>query len=364
MGLSCGIVGLPNVGKSTLFNALTSAGALAANYPFATIEPNKGIVPVPDERLAIINKYQPTEKIIPAPLEILDIAGLVKGASKGEGLGNQFLGHIKNTDATLHLCRCFKKGDVVHVEGSVDPLRDIEIIDTELMLADLETVEKRLARTEKQYRTGDKTLANAVEGALKLKAGLGAGKPVRLIALNDPERDAVADMHLITAKPVLYVCNVGEEDLQSGNEHVEKVRARAAKEGAQVVVICAELEAQISEMPEADRPAFLADAGLKEPGLHSLARAAFALLGLQTYFTVGPKEIRAWTIPKNCKAPQAAGVIHTDFERGFIRAEVYSFDDLVKHGSEAEVKAKGLLRSEGKEYVMKDGDIVHFRFNV
>ncbi len=294
----------------------------------------------------------------------MDIAGLVKGASKGEGLGNQFLGHIKDTDATLHLCRCFKKGDVVHVEGSVDPIRDIEIINIELMLADLSTVEKRLAKSEKQYRTGDKSLAASVEGALKIKDGLGKGIPARAIALNDPERDALKDLHLITMKPVLYVCNVGEEDLVGGNEHVEKVRALAAKEGAQVVVICAELEAQISEMPEADRPAFLSDAGLKEPGLHSLARSAFKLLGLQTYFTAGPKEIRAWTIPRECKAPQAAGVIHTDFERGFIRAEVYSVDDLVRLGSEAEVKAKGLLRSEGKEYVMHDGDIVHFRFNV
>jgi ribosome-binding ATPase len=364
MALSCGIVGLPNVGKSTLFNALTSAGALAANYPFATIEPNKGIVPVPDPRLKTLEKYQPTERIIPAPLEVTDIAGLVKGASKGEGLGNQFLSHIRNTDAILHICRCFKKGDVVHVEGSVDPIRDIEIIDTELMLADLESVEKRLAKSEKQYRTGDKSLAASVEGALKLKQALGAGKAARGVDLTDAEREAVYDLHLLTMKPVLYVCNVGEEDLATENEYVAKVRARAQEEKAQVVVICAELEAQISEMPEADRGPFLSDAGLKEPGLAPLTRAAFELLGLQTYFTAGPKEIRAWTIPKGAKAPQAAGVIHTDFERGFIRAEIYALDDIVKLGSEAEVKAKGLLRSEGKEYVMRDGDVVHFRFNV
>ncbi len=364
MALSCGIVGLPNVGKSTLFNALTSAGALAANYPFATIEPNKGVVPVPDDRLELIHKYQPTERIIPAPLEITDIAGLVKGASKGEGLGNQFLSHIRNTDAILHICRCFAKGDVVHVEGSVDPIRDIEIIDTELMLADLDTVERRLAKSEKQYKTGDKSLAASVEGALKLKAALGAGTPARGVALSDAEREACADLHLLTQKPVLYVCNVGEEDLKTGNAHVERVSARAAKENAGVVVICAELEAQIAEMPESDRPSFLADAGLKEPGLATLARRAFELLGLQTYFTAGPKEIRAWTIPKGAKAPQAAGVIHTDFERGFIRAEIYSVSDLEKYGSEAEIKAKGLLRSEGKEYVMRDGDVAHFRFNV
>lgn len=365
MSLSCGIVGLPNVGKSTLFNALTAAGAQAANYPFCTIEPNVGVVPVPDGRLQTLNKFQPTEKIIPAPLSVVDIAGLVKGASKGEGLGNQFLSHIRNCDAILHVVRCFHNGDVVHVEGSVDPIRDIEIIDTELMLADLDSVEKKLAISEKRYKTtGDKTLAALVEGCLKLQAGLGAGKTARSVALTEAELEAVGDLHLLTIKPVLYVCNVGEEDLKKGNEFVDKVKARAAAEKAQTVNICAELEAQISEMPEADRPAFLSDAGLEEPGLNALARGAFSLLGLQTYFTAGPKEIRAWTIHKGWKAPQAAGVIHTDFERGFIRAEIYALDDLVKCGSEAEVKAKGLLRSEGKEYVMRDGDVVHFRFNV
>lgn len=365
MGLSCGVVGLPNVGKSTLFNALTSAGAQAANYPFCTIEPNVGVVPVPDPRLQTINKYQPTERILPAPLEVVDIAGLVKGASKGEGLGNQFLSHIRNTDAVLHVVRCFGKSDVVHVEGSIDPIRDIEIIETELMLADLESVSKSLAKNEKKYKTTqDKTLRPLVEGALKLQTALEAGKLARSAALSDEEREAVADLHLITMKPVLYVCNIGEEDVTKPSELVERVRKYAATSGSRVVQISAELEAQLSEMPAEDRKEFLKDAGLAEPGLDSLAREAFSLLGLETFFTSGPKEIRAWTIHKGSSAPQAAGVIHSDFERGFIRAEVYTVADLVALGSEHDVKAKGKIRSEGKEYIMHDGDIVHFRFNV
>jgi ribosome-binding ATPase len=290
---------------------------------------------------------------------------LVKGASKGEGLGNQFLSHIRNVDAVLHVVRCFAKSDVIHVEGSVDPLRDIDIIETELMLTDLDQVEKKLAKSEKQYQTtGDKTMRAMVEGARKVHTALAAGKPAKTAALDDEEREAVGDLHLLTMKPVLYVANIGEDDLGKRSEHVELVRQRAKEVGAEMVEISADLEAQISEMPAGDRPAFLADAGLKEPGLNALARSAFSLLGLQTFFTSGPKEIRAWTIPKGSKAPQAAGAIHTDFERGFIRAEIYTVNDLTACGSEAGVKAKGLLRSEGKEYVMQDGDICHFRFNV
>lgn len=364
MALSCGIVGLPNVGKSTLFNALTAAGAQAANYPFCTIEPNVGVVPVPDERLQTIHHYQPTEQIIPAPLEVVDIAGLVKGAAQGEGLGNKFLAHIRNVQAILHVVRCFDDGDVVHVEGAVNPLRDIGIIDTELMLADLDSVEKRIQKSEKQYKSGDKSVQALIEGCLKLKEALGQGKPARACALSDAERLAIADLHLLTIKPVLYVANVSESDLTTGNHWVKEVENLAQQEGAQVVTICADLEAQISTLPAAERTDFLQAAGLSEPGLSRLARSAFKLLGLQTYFTAGPKEIRAWTIPMACKAPQAAGVIHTDFERGFIRAEVYSLQDLINCETEAEIKAKGLMRSEGKEYVMQDGDIVHFRFNV
>ena len=362
--MEAGIVGLPNVGKSTLFNALTAAGALAANYPFATIEPNVGVVPVPDARLKTINKYQPTEKVVPAMLRIVDIAGIVKGASEGQGLGNKFLSHIRNVDAILHVVRCFADPDVTHVEGGVDPIRDIETIDTELMLADLESVEGSIDKSARLARGGDKEAKLRVDVLTKCRDALAAGKPVRSVSFNEDEAKVLRSLGMITAKKVLYVANVDEDDLAGENEFVQKVRARAAEEGGAVVPVCAKLEAELAELDEADRKELLESVGLKEPALNALAREAYKLLGLQSYFTAGPKEIRAWTVPVGATAPQAAGVIHTDFERGFIRAEIYSVDDLDRLKSEKAIKDAGKLRVEGKGYVMQDGDVCHFLFNV
>jgi len=353
------------VGKSTLFNALTAAGAESANYPFCTIEPNTGIVPVPDPRLGKINSIIETEKILPATVEIVDIAGLVKGASKGEGLGNQFLGNIRSTDAVLHVVRCFDDADIVHVEGSVDPIRDIETIDLELMLADLESCERRLQNMTKKAKGGDEAAKVHAAVAEKLIALLGDDKPARAGDWSEAEAESVRDAQLITAKPVLYVCNVDEAGLLEENAQVAAVRARAEKEGAGVVVICGQVEAEIAELEEEeDRASFLADLGLEEPGIARLARETYSLLGMRTYFTAGPKEIRAWTYRSGWYAPQCAGVIHSDFERGFIRAEVYNIQDLLEHGSEKALKDAGKLRVEGKAYEVADGDVMLFRFNV
>lgn len=361
--MKAGIVGLPNVGKSTLFNALTSAGAEAANYPFATIEPNVGIVPVPDHRLVQLESVIATQKVIPASVEVVDIAGLVRGASEGEGLGNQFLGHIRAVDAVIHVVRCFESDDITHVDGDVHPQRDIETIDTELALADLAVAERRLERTARSVRTGDKGAAFDRDTAEKLVGVLGAGDAARTAEWSEEELESLRDIQLITLKPVLYVCNVDEAGL-AGNKHTETVAAIAESQGAGCIVLCAQAEADIAELPPEDRADFLAELELEEPGLAALGRAAYSLLGLETYFTAGEKEIRAWTIQSGTKAPQAAGVIHTDFERGFIRAEVYRIDDLVSLGSEAALKTAGKLRVEGKDYTVIDGDVMHFRFNV
>lgn len=367
MGFACGIVGLPNVGKSTIFNALTSAKAEAANYPFCTIDPNTGIVKVPDKRLAEIAKFIPPQKLIPANMTFVDIAGLVKGASKGEGLGNQFLGHIRETNAIAHVVRCFSDPNVVHVDGSVDPIRDISVIDTELILADLDTIQKRYNAMEKAARAGTDKKAAAVMGVLgPVKKALEGGNPARSLNLSEDDLALIHDFHLITAKKVMYVANVDDNDIGKSepNAYVKKLLEYAKKEGSPVVQICGKIESEIAELSDEEKVGFLQEMGMEEPGLNRVIRAGYELLGLQTYFTAGEIEVRAWTIHKGDKAPQAAGVIHTDFEKGFIKAEVYHYDDLMKFKSESAIKENGALRLEGKEYIVKDGDVMHFRFAV
>ncbi|GIL16998.1 MAG: ribosome-binding ATPase YchF [Oligoflexia bacterium] len=366
MALQVGIVGLPNVGKSTLFNALTSAKAEAANYPFCTIDPNVGVVTVPDERLDKITQFVKPQSVVPTTMEFVDIAGLVKGASQGEGLGNQFLSHIRQTDAIVQVVRCFDDPNIVHVSGSVDPVRDMEIINTELMLADFDSVDKKMKSVEKQAKTGqDKKIKMQYDVLKKVHEALAKGLPARSVQLDDLEEPYRKEMHLLTSKPVLYACNVNDTDYaKGGNDWVEQVKKRAAEEGNGTVVICSAMEAEIAQLPKEEQKEFLASLGAEEPGLHRLIREAYKLLGLYTYFTAGEKEVRAWTIRKGMKAPQAAGVIHTDFEKGFIRAETYHCNDLFELKSEAAVKEAGRYRLEGKEYVVKDGDILFFRFNV
>jgi GTP-binding protein YchF len=363
MGIKCGIVGLPNVGKSTLFNALTKAGIPAANFPFCTIDPNVGVVPVPDPRLKALADIAKPQKIIPTTIEFVDIAGLVAGAAQGEGLGNKFLAHIREVDAITHVVRCFEHGDIVHVAGRIDPIADIETIDTELALADLETVERALSRAEKAAKAGDKDAIAKREVLSKVRAHLDSGKPARSLGLDAAERLAIRDLFLLTMKPVLYVANVREDGF-TDNPHLDAVRARAVTEGAEVVPVCAAIEEELAQLDDADKGAFLADMGLEEPGLDRLIRAAYRLLGLQTYFTAGEKEVRAWTVPVGATAPQAAGVIHSDFERGFIRAETIGFEDYIRLKGESGAREAGRLRLEGKDYVVQEGDVLHFRFNV
>jgi GTP-binding protein YchF len=364
MGLSVGIVGLPNVGKSTIFNALTAAGAESANYPFCTIDPNVGVVAVPDPRLKEIQSFIPTQKVIPASVDIVDIAGLVRGASKGEGLGNKFLANIRETNAILMVVRCFDNEHVIHVEGSVNPIRDIETIELELVLADLESVERRQKKAASGAKTGNAELKAEFALCERLSAHLSDGRPARSLPMNDDERAMVNGFHLISAKPVLYCCNVDESELPDGNVWSDQVKARAATEGAQVVIVCGKIEEELSGLEAEERDELLESYGMKEPALHQLTRACYSLLGLHAYFTAGEKEIRAWTIPLGATAPQAAGVIHSDFERGFIRAQVYTLGDLREYQTEAAIRQAGKLRSEGKEYVVHDGDIMHFLFNV
>jgi ribosome-binding ATPase len=366
MGLQCGIVGLPNVGKSTLFNCLSNAKAQAANFPFCTIEPNVGVITVPDERLTQLEQLVKPEKVVPTTVEIVDIAGLVKGASKGEGLGNQFLANIRETNAILHVLRCFDDPNVVHVDGNVNPVRDKETIDIELQLKDLDTVEKRIPRVEKAAKTGnDKESKRIYDVLMVYKQHLLEGKSLRSVPISKEDRKLVSDLGLLTEKPVMYVCNVDEASVNTGNAYVEAVREAVKDEDAEIILITAAMEAEIAALDSyEDRQVFLAEIGLKEPGVNKLIKAAYHLLNLQTYFTAGVKEVRAWTITKGMTAPQAAGVIHSDFERGFIRAEVIKFDDFIKYGSESACRDSGKLNVEGKEYIVQDGDIMHFRFNV
>ena len=365
MSLKCGIVGLPNVGKSTLFNALTAAKAESANYPFCTIDPNVGVVTVPDSRLPKIAELIKSKDVIPTTIEFVDIAGLVEGASKGEGLGNQFLSHIRETDAIVHVVRCFEDDNVVHVSGSVDPIRDISVIETELMLADLDSISKRLEKLRNQAKGGLKGEQKAqLELVEDIAKALEDAKPARTVTFPPEQAKFVKELHLLTMKPVLYACNVSEEDLSAGNPYVDQVKEKAQSEGHEVITICSKLEEEIAQLPLEERSEFLESAGLSEPGLNRLILEAYKLLDLITYFTAGPKEARAWTIRKGTLAPQAAGVIHTDFEKGFIRAETYHCDDLFEFKSEAAIKEKGRFRSEGKDYEVKDGDVLLFRFNV
>jgi ribosome-binding ATPase len=363
--LTAGIVGLPNVGKSTLFNALVeNAKADAANFPFCTIEPNVGVVAVPDERLNVLAKISQSAQIVPTRIEFVDIAGLVKGASKGEGLGNQFLANIREVDAIVHVVRCFDNDDIIHVSGSVDPARDIEVINLELALADLAQVEKRVDRVRKQAKSNNKEAKVELEALEKIVAVLNEGQPARQVDLTEEEKELIKPLGLLTQKPIIYAANVAEDDLATGNEWVKAVQAIADKEGAKVVIISAQVESELIELPEEERTDFLEALGVEEGGLKSLIRATYDLLGLRTYLTTGPKETRAWTIIAGMTAPQAAGVIHSDFERGFIRAETVAYDDLVATGSMSAAKEKGLVRSEGKEYIVKEGDVLLFRFNV